>query len=143
MASCERSTFACTWSRSTPYADRIGSVPAHWTDDGRRHGGWQSVSEIERARSLSLRSGGESSGALQPKLILQSFLDFMITNGAQSFNDFVNTTTLRLVSTVHPNETERNTNLLHYNSIFDKCTASALCVVALFLLSPSSLCISR
>lgn len=27
---------------------------------------------------------------------------------------------LRLVSTVHPNETERNTNLMHYATIFEK-----------------------
>lgn len=32
----------------------------------------------------------------------------------------MNTTTIRLVSTVHPNETERNTNLKHYNSILEK-----------------------
>ena len=33
---------------------------------------------------------------------------------------FLGQTVLRLVSTVHPNETERNTNLMHYASIFEK-----------------------
>jgi phosphoenolpyruvate carboxylase len=64
------------------------------------------------------------------KLILRSFLDFLLlqqkeTNGnmeeiTKKFEEFINTAVIRLVSTVHPNETERGTNLLHYNRILEK-----------------------
>eukprot|EP01116_Phalansterium_solitarium_P022785 TRINITY_DN7657_c0_g1_i2.p2 TRINITY_DN7657_c0_g1~~TRINITY_DN7657_c0_g1_i2.p2 ORF type:complete len:568 (+),score=230.59 TRINITY_DN7657_c0_g1_i2:166-1869(+) len=54
---------------------------------------------------------------LDAKLVLQSFLDYLKANGPGKFQSFVNEVSLRLVSTVHPNETERNTNLRHYNLI--------------------------
>lgn len=64
------------------------------------------------------------------KMILQSFLDFFFQKNkelegnydlvVEQFEEFVNKAVLRLVSTVHPNETERSTNLLHYNHVFEK-----------------------
>jgi phosphoenolpyruvate carboxylase len=57
---------------------------------------------------------------LESKLILQSYLDYLRNNGPDKFGEFVNNTLLRLVSTVHPNETERTTNLMHYTSVLEK-----------------------
>lgn len=57
---------------------------------------------------------------LGTRLIVQSFLDFLSKNGADNFAQFLNETVLRLVSTVHPNETERNVNLMHYTSVLEK-----------------------
>eukprot|EP01119_Soliformovum_irregulare_P009646 TRINITY_DN2317_c0_g1_i2.p1 TRINITY_DN2317_c0_g1~~TRINITY_DN2317_c0_g1_i2.p1 ORF type:complete len:1133 (+),score=361.12 TRINITY_DN2317_c0_g1_i2:259-3399(+) len=57
---------------------------------------------------------------LGSKLILQSFLDYLKEHGPDRFSELINTTGMRLISTAHPNETERNTNLKHYNSILDR-----------------------
>ncbi len=57
---------------------------------------------------------------LESKLILQSYLDYLRNNGPDKFGEFVNNTLLRLISTVHPNETERTTNLMHYTSVLEK-----------------------
>jgi hypothetical protein len=48
------------------------------------------------------------------------FFAFFGFNLSERFVPFLNETTLRLISTVHPNETERNTNLRHYNAIQEK-----------------------
>jgi len=62
----------------------------------------------------------DKTNILNSKLILQSFLDFLGKNGVEHYSDFLNNTFLRLVSTVHPNETERNVNLMHYTSVLEK-----------------------
>lgn len=59
---------------------------------------------------------------LNSQLILQSLLDFLTTHDTHEYEMFLNNCMLRLVSTVHPNETERNTNLMHYTSIHEKYT---------------------
>jgi hypothetical protein len=62
----------------------------------------------------------EQGDLLNSQLILQSFLDYLRAHGPEDFSRFVNTSVLRLVSTVHPNETERNTNLMHYTTLQEK-----------------------
>jgi len=57
---------------------------------------------------------------LDSQFILQNFLDYIKREGPENFEKFVNESFLRLVSTVHPNETERTTNLLHYTTIQEK-----------------------
>jgi phosphoenolpyruvate carboxylase len=70
--------------------------------------------------TLPRRYNKDQADALDSQLILQSFLDYLHANGPDDFGRFVNTSILRLVSTVHPNETERNTNLMHYTSLQEK-----------------------
>lgn len=60
---------------------------------------------------------------LESKLIVHSCLEFLKDHGQEQFENFINNTMLRLVSTVHPNETERSTNLIHYSVILDKFIA--------------------
>jgi hypothetical protein len=43
---------------------------------------------------------------LETKLIVQAFLEYLRQNGVEAFSNFINNTVVRLVSTVHPNETE-------------------------------------
>eukprot|EP01087_Luapelamoeba_hula_P018107 TRINITY_DN5792_c0_g1_i1.p1 TRINITY_DN5792_c0_g1~~TRINITY_DN5792_c0_g1_i1.p1 ORF type:complete len:1167 (-),score=167.95 TRINITY_DN5792_c0_g1_i1:77-3277(-) len=84
------------------------------------------LADIEKEASALLTPHQQIAGQskakslLDGKLILESFLDYLRDNGADKFEEFVNSTVLRLVSTVHPNETERHTNLMHYASILDK-----------------------
>jgi phosphoenolpyruvate carboxylase len=59
-------------------------------------------------------------GLLDHQLILTTFLQHLSDHGEENFADLFGTCTLRLVSTVHPNETERNTNLMHYNAVEEK-----------------------
>ena len=60
---------------------------------------------------------------LESKLIVHSFLEYLKEHGPEQFSTFINQTMLRLVSTVHPNETERSTNLMHYNVVLEKYIA--------------------
>lgn len=57
---------------------------------------------------------------LESRLIVHSFLEYLREHGPEKFEAFINSTMLRLVSTVHPNETERSTNLRHYNIVLEK-----------------------
>ncbi|PRP78888.1 phosphoenolpyruvate carboxylase, partial [Planoprotostelium fungivorum] len=66
------------------------------------------------------RSTRKAPDILDAQFILQSFLDYIKKEGPDNFENFVNQSFLRLVSTVHPNETERTTNLMHYTSIQEK-----------------------
>jgi len=59
-------------------------------------------------------------GILDAQFILQSYLDYLKKEGPEKFEQFVNNSFLRLISTVHPNETERTTNLMHYTTIQEK-----------------------
>lgn len=68
--------------------------------------------EIEEPR----KQISKKNSALRAKLVLQNFLDFLQRESAKDdneeitltkFEEFVNHACLRLVSTVHPNETER------------------------------------
>eukprot|EP01126_Amoeba_proteus_P052600 TRINITY_DN6367_c0_g1_i5.p1 TRINITY_DN6367_c0_g1~~TRINITY_DN6367_c0_g1_i5.p1 ORF type:complete len:1025 (+),score=205.87 TRINITY_DN6367_c0_g1_i5:375-3449(+) len=52
--------------------------------------------------------------------VLQSFLKYLSKNGVEKYVNWINSCSLRLVSTVHPNETERNANLRHYATLFGK-----------------------
>jgi phosphoenolpyruvate carboxylase len=47
-------------------------------------------------------------------------LDYLRQHGVEAFSAFINETVIRLVSTVHPNETERNVNLMHYTNVLEK-----------------------
>jgi phosphoenolpyruvate carboxylase len=60
---------------------------------------------------------------LESKLIVHSCLQYLQEHGAEQFSTFINSTMLRLVSTAHPNETERSTNLRHYNVVLEKYIA--------------------
>eukprot|EP01117_Protostelium_nocturnum_P012732 TRINITY_DN4701_c0_g1_i2.p1 TRINITY_DN4701_c0_g1~~TRINITY_DN4701_c0_g1_i2.p1 ORF type:complete len:1027 (+),score=335.62 TRINITY_DN4701_c0_g1_i2:233-3313(+) len=68
----------------------------------------------------SIRAIQKASDVLDTQLILQSFLQYLKKEGPEKFEKFVNNTFLRLISTVHPNETERTTNLMHYTTIQEK-----------------------
>lgn len=59
-------------------------------------------------------------GLLGSKFIVHSYIEYLKLHGAEKFEEFVNEACLRLVSTAHPNETERNTNLMHLTSLLDK-----------------------
>lgn len=85
--------------------------------------------DIEEPRKQNVQRN--SANPLHTKLVLQCFLDYLQQLSAELGNDneeaiiaryeeFVNHASLSVISTVHPNETERNINLLHYSALFDK-----------------------
>eukprot|EP01127_Copromyxa_protea_P017640 TRINITY_DN5407_c0_g1_i1.p1 TRINITY_DN5407_c0_g1~~TRINITY_DN5407_c0_g1_i1.p1 ORF type:complete len:1205 (-),score=266.29 TRINITY_DN5407_c0_g1_i1:52-3405(-) len=53
-------------------------------------------------------------------LVLDTFLDYLTKHGVKEYSKWLNSCSLRLISTVHPNETERNSNLRHWASLSDK-----------------------
>jgi len=89
--------------------------------------------EKESRRSLLPRRQiyiPDDDNILHTRLILQCFLSFLqyeyyhncdcnLEKTFQNFEQFVHRCVLRLVSTVHPNETERSVNLMHYTRILD------------------------
>jgi phosphoenolpyruvate carboxylase len=65
-------------------------------------------------------TGGGGPPVEKVKLILQSLLDFLQGAGPDAdLAAHIQQYAIRLVSTVHPNETERNTNLMHYAAIHE------------------------
>jgi len=74
----------------------------------------------EAATYVELPMHQSESGILGSKFIVHSYIEYLKMYGTESFESFVNETCLRLVSTTHPNETERNTNLMHLTNLLDK-----------------------
>ena len=76
----------------------------------------EAAAKVNRSPSKA----GNPFDLLESKLIVHSFLEYLKEHGVEQFSQFINHTMLRLVSTVHPNETERSTNLRHYNVVLEK-----------------------
>jgi phosphoenolpyruvate carboxylase len=71
-------------------------------------------------------------------MVLQTFMNYMKSHGPNEYEKWVNSSLLRLVSTVHPNETERNSNLRHYASLFHKYLSWRRNLISVQTLPPST-----
>jgi len=74
----------------------------------------------DAATYVELPAQNKETGLLGSKLIVHSYIEYLKKHGTESFEKFINEACIRLVSTAHPNETERNTNLMHLTSLLDK-----------------------
>lgn len=81
------------------------------------------LKDLDEAAAKVNRSPNKAKSAfdlLGSRLLVHSFIEYLKEHGPEEFSTFINNTMLRLVSTAHPNETERSTNLRHYNVVLEK-----------------------
>ncbi|KAL0479053.1 hypothetical protein AKO1_007897 [Acrasis kona] len=112
-------------------AVRIIHIRIHLCDLDKMAASTHKPTKHLRGRSMDLSAVDNTGGVLDTKLIIQSFLDYLsythnnttnsnLPDTMAKFRELLSNINLRLVSTVHPNETERSTNLQHYDYILEK-----------------------